>query len=289
MGKVFDLLNANKEKIQHLKLEGKTYKEIGAIFSCSDTSVRNFCIKTGIAQSKSKYDIIGQTFDKSKLKVLDIDLNPPYKSHETGYKCECILCGNVKTYRKSNIEQGPGCHECTGSDGGRGYRKWSIGDKFNYVTIIGESITKRDGYAMGQCQCGTVREFFIKDLRDNNIMSCGCFNKSKGECLIEDILIANEIEFKSQYCIKEFSSYALFDFALFQNGQLIGLLEYDGEQHFKPIEHFGGEEKFKIQQERDQRKNNYCLKNNIHLERIPYTDYKKIDLQYLISLFPELQ
>ena len=48
MGKVFDLLNANKEKIQYLKLEGKTYKEIGAIFSCSDTSVRNFCIKTGI-------------------------------------------------------------------------------------------------------------------------------------------------------------------------------------------------------------------------------------------------
>lgn len=142
---------------------------------------------------------------------------------------------------------------------------------------------------MGKCKCGTIREFYVSDLRHKETISCGCFNKSKGERLIEEIFIANNIEFKWQYFINDFSQFAPFDFAIFKNGKFIGLLEYDGEQHFKSIDYFGGEEKLLIQQARDKRKNEYCAKNNIHLERIPYTDYKKIDLQYLLSRFPELK
>lgn len=291
MGKVSKILLENQEQIKELIKEKKTYKQIAEVYGCSGQSVRLFCINNGITVSRKndKYEIVGRSFETSKLKVLEIDLDPPFKSHETGYKCECLLCGDIRTFRKSNVVNGPGCHACSNTDGGRGYRKWKIGDTFGYITIIGESETKRDGYAMGRCKCGTVREFFVKDLRTKEIMSCGCFNKSKGECLIEDIFIANDIEFEGQYYIPEFSKFAPFDFAIFKQGKLIGLLEYDGEQHFKAIEHFGGEEKFLIQQERDQRKNTYCAEHNIHLERISYTDYKKIDLQYLISRFPELK
>ena len=291
MGKVSNKLFENKEQIIELINQKKTYKEIAQLFGCSDTSIRMFCINNNIvtARKNNKYEIIGQSFETSKLKVLDIDLNPPYKSHETGYKCECLLCGDVRTYRKSNVINGPGCHDCSGTDAGRGYRKWQIGDTFGYVTIIGENESKRDGYAMGRCKCGTVREFYVSDLRLKKIMSCGCLNKSRGECLIEDILIANDIEFKSQYCIPEFSKYALFDFALYKQGKLIGLLEYDGEQHFRPVEHFGGEEKFQIQQERDARKTKWCMENNIRLVRIPYTEFRNITLGYLLSFFPELK
>lgn len=48
------------------------------------------------------------------------------------------------------------------------------------------------------------------------------------------------------------------------------LIEYDGEQHYKPVEFFGGEEGFKNAQYRDKIKNDYCENNNINLIRLPY-------------------
>jgi hypothetical protein len=40
-------------------------------------------------------------------------------------------------------------------------------------------------------------------------------------------------------------------------------IEYNGEQHFKPMKHFGGEEGFKKNQERDLRKRELALKNGV--------------------------
>ena len=48
-------------------------------------------------------------------------------------------------------------------------------------------------------------------------------------------------------------------------------IEYNGEQHYKPIDKFGGMDSFKTQQEHDKIKRNYCLEHNITLLEIPYT------------------
>ncbi|WLV25849.1 hypothetical protein QR721_06510 [Aciduricibacillus chroicocephali] len=48
------------------------------------------------------------------------------------------------------------------------------------------------------------------------------------------------------------------------------LIEFDGEQHFKPVHHFGGEENYQLTQKRDEIKNKYCQDNNLELIRIPY-------------------
>ena len=47
-------------------------------------------------------------------------------------------------------------------------------------------------------------------------------------------------------------------------------IEYQGIQHYKPVERFGGEEQFIIQQKHDMIKKEYCAKNNINLIEIPY-------------------
>jgi very-short-patch-repair endonuclease len=70
---------------------------------------------------------------------------------------------------------------------------------------------------------------------------------------------------------------------------LLGLIEYDGEQHFRPVEAWGGEEKFILQKERDMRKDAYCEEKGVRLLRIPYTDFNKISLEYLFQKFPELK
>lgn len=42
-------------------------------------------------------------------------------------------------------------------------------------------------------------------------------------------------------------------------------IEYQGEQHFHPVDLFGGAEQFQITQERDKRKRELCIQNNIKL------------------------
>ena len=45
-------------------------------------------------------------------------------------------------------------------------------------------------------------------------------------------------------------------------------IEYDGEQHYRPVEYFGGEEAFKQRIINDNIKTQYCKDNNIRLVRI---------------------
>ena len=47
-------------------------------------------------------------------------------------------------------------------------------------------------------------------------------------------------------------------------------IECQGKQHYEPIQYFGGEEQFKIQQYHDDLKKIYCSKNNIELLEISY-------------------
>lgn len=48
------------------------------------------------------------------------------------------------------------------------------------------------------------------------------------------------------------------------------LIEYDGEQHYRPIEYFGGEPVFNKQRKHDVIKDEYARLNNLTLVRIPY-------------------
>ena len=52
-------------------------------------------------------------------------------------------------------------------------------------------------------------------------------------------------------------------------------IECQGEQHFEVVKHFGGEDKYEIQQKRDFLKNKLCKENGIKL--LYYTNYKKIE------------
>lgn len=49
-------------------------------------------------------------------------------------------------------------------------------------------------------------------------------------------------------------------------------IECQGEQHFKPIKHFGGEERFKKVIERDNKKLKLCNENNIDIFYINYNN-----------------
>jgi hypothetical protein len=118
----------------------------------------------------------------------------------------------------------------------------------------------------------------------NAHLSGSCCPKCKsslGEQAIERHLIQKGIPYIAQYrdhtCIVQRP--LAFDFAVFSDTQhkdIAALIEFDGLQHYKPIEAFGGEAAFLSTQYYDKVKNEYCLTNNIKLIRIHYNDMKNI-------------
>ncbi|KAB2190938.1 hypothetical protein F9B44_17815, partial [Staphylococcus epidermidis] len=66
--------------------------------------------------------------------------------------------------------------------------------------------------------------------------------------------------------------------------------EYNGVQHYKPVEHWGGEESLKKQQVRDKRKRQLCDQNDVKLIIIKYDEQlskdlilSKIPVEYLVE------
>jgi len=69
-----------------------------------------------------------------------------------------------------------------------------------------------------------------------------------------------------------------FDFrVLFNNGRYL-LIEFDGDQHFNPIEFFGGIDAFNKRRKHDFIKTLYCEYNNYVLLRIPQIEYNNIEI-----------
>ena len=93
--------------------------------------------------------------------------------------------------------------------------------------------------------------------------------------------------YEEQYFIPEFSKFSAFDFAIFDdNDNLIGLIEYDGEQHFMVGSGWMTEEKLIYTRAKDLKKNNYCFEQNVPLIRIPFgIDYTLEDLLLETSKF----
>lgn len=64
-------------------------------------------------------------------------------------------------------------------------------------------------------------------------------------------------------------------------------IEFDGIQHFEPVECFGGEEKFKWQQEQDLKKEECCRNNSWILFRLKY-NYKKCDFDNICLIIDSI-
>ena len=287
----------NIKIMKELREKGKTYKEIAEYFQCSSTLISSILKAKQISIGRGKL-IYSNGEIINKIQIIERDYNPPWKGHETAYKVKCLKCKEYWTARKSDIQRGE--HDCNHKKGGRGHGNLVKGTKFGFLTITGNFKShkgesgKYSTYYEVQCECGS-KPFYVRKEhltgqggRHSHTISCGCNSKSSGEIKISQLLDILQIQYKEQYSIPELSQFMKFDFAIFDGQNLRALIEYDGVQHFKIVEKWGGEEKLKTQQERDKRKDEYCKKKGIPLIRIPYTDFKVLDEEYLLSRIPKI-
>lgn len=110
-----------------------------------------------------------------------------------------------------------------------------------------------------------------------------CSNFSNGEKKIEELLNDIGINFVREYkfdsCISKKNVKLPFDFYLPDFNILI---EYDGKQHFEPVDKFGGEESFLTLKGNDIVRNNWSEEKKIKLIRVSYKN-EDMDIKGLIN------
>lgn len=145
-------------------------------------------------------------------------------------------------------------------------------DNFKVLERDGSS---SNGVARWKCickHCGNIFSTEGANIRSDGIKSCGCI-RSLGEQKITKMLIDKGCEFSTQYTFPDLIGIGgrrlRFDFAIFINGRLDKLIEYNGLQHYQKPEGKWAEE-WEILLEHDKRKQEYCKKHNINLITIKY-------------------
>ena len=195
----------------------------------------------------------------------------------------CICCskdGDEVIVRADALQSGATKH--IKGAGKTGKAADITGMKFGLLTVL-EPTDKRasNGSIIWKCMCdcGNTTEVPANQLTRGHTLSCGCRHQSKWEIFIGDYLNSLNIVFNPQKRFddcrnKKQSDMLPFDFYLPDYNICI---EYDGEHHFRPIESWGGYEKFLITKENDNIKNEYCKNHNIGILRLPYT-YSREDI-----------
>jgi len=215
-----------------------------------------------IHNNKYDYSLVLFTGMLNKVKIICTEhgIFEQILSNHINLKQGCIKCANVYLSNKEEfIIKSINKH----------------GNLYNYDNVIYKGAKKNVDILCKKH--GLFSQSPTKHLSGNGCPTC---KLSKGEHSIMIYLDSNKIDYISQYRIKGFN--LIFDFYLPDYNLCI---EYDGLQHFKPVNYFGGIDAFNLQIKNDSLKNKYCLENQIKLLRIKYTDFSNIELILNENLF----
>ena len=221
-------------------------------------------------------NIHGDKYDYSKVNYINSDTKV------------CIICPEHGEFSQiaSKHLSGQGCPKCSGKNWTRDdFIKYSSkihNNYYNYNNLIWNGFT--NSVTITCPKHGNFNQNAYVHLR----VRCGCpkCNQSHGEVEVTNCLESLKLEYIYQQYIKnpyrESSNFCV-DF-LFKIKDRTYIIEYNGRQHYEPVEKFGGEEQFLKQQQRDSDLRKYCAENNINLLEIRY-DIKLSEIMNMIKEF----
>lgn len=252
----------------------------------------------GCAQCYGNVQLTNHDIDQ-KLIGLPIKRLNDYINSQTNIKWQCLNdnCQCIWLSKPNHILSGSGCPNCAPT------KPLLSEDKID-EKLIKRSIQRLDHYKgittkiTFLClkeQCG-----FIWQTTPNNMINhetgCPACCSGTNENLIDKILSQASISFKRETPIQSIipneTRKIFVDFYILNANTII---EYNGEQHYKPIR-FGNidqkqaEEKFARQQERDNYLQSICAANDISLLWIDGRKYQKSKLEkyFLQKIIPNL-
>ena len=200
------------------------------------------------------------------------------KDNRAQWLCKC-KCGNEVIVRGKSLRNGNtkscGCYQKERAAQSNMDRVGNlVGQRFGKLQVISEAgfVThtngKRSRIYNCLCDCGNYCQIQHQYLAFGDTTSCGCI-RSKGEFQIEQLLKEHNINFQREYSFENLKDKLSlrFDFAIFNDkNELLGLIEYQGEQHYCKSNGFYSEDLIK----HDKMKIDFCNKNNIKLKHIFY-------------------
>jgi hypothetical protein len=203
-----------------------------------------------------------------------------FQGGKTPVEIICPIHGSFIQAPGNHINSKQGCPECgtekahekvkLGKDEFVRRAREVHGNKFNYDKLHYTSL--RNNVTI---TCPKHGDF--SQNAQNHLYGFGCpkCSQSRGEKIVGDILTKNNINYERQkrftHCFNIGPSGKCtrlpMDFYLPDYNTVI---EYDGIQHYEPIESFGGQKALEGTKIRDEIKNTYCKDNNIKMIRISY-------------------
>ena len=211
------------------------------------------------------YELLSDTYERARDKLTvkcpkGHIYNVTFSNFKTGYRCP--ECGKVEMVEKQKHSY----------DYVKSYFK-----EYGYE-LLSKEYKNSHTKVLVQCPEGHKYEVAFSNFKSGTRCPV-CNINSKGEQFIIDYLEKHNIYFlhdigyfkdliSNQKCVLRP------DFILPKEKIWI---EYDGEQHFKPIEHFGGLDAFIDLKIKDTMKNKYAEKHNWKLIRIPYWEFDNIE------------
>ena len=196
-------------------------------------------------------------------------------------KFKCLTCNREFLQAPTYIVNGRGCPWCAGT------KNYTHSE---FIEILNEKFDDINDYEFLDKYKNTTTKLKIKHLKCNNVFlkdpehflrgqRCPYCNglSSVGELLIEKFLNKNNIYYEKEKQFKDFISKNYqpykYDFYL-KDFNLI--IEFDGEQHFKPWKNNLDRSSLRINIDNDKLKNIYIIENNLSLLRIHYSELANI-------------
>lgn len=241
----------------------------------------------------SKLDIRKSNF-LNKIKEVHgdkITLLSEYKDTKGKIKFKCNICETEDEVRADKLLEGRGCKNCSSWKFSKDTFVKILNDTYNdQYELISDFINMSTPIKLLHKPCGTILDIksptkFINK-KENLCYICNC-SRSKGEIETKRILDECHIEYEYQKKYKDLilKNHLSYDFYIPKYDLCI---EFNGSQHYKPVEQFGAEKGFVNQILRDAIKQAYCEDNNINLLVIPFWEYRNIE-NILINKIKELK
>ena len=191
-------------------------------------------------------------------------------------------CGRRYKVYPSDLLRNQHCRYCIGNvrSNTKEFKqkvKKLVGDEY---TVLGEYTRAITPILIRHNKCGY--EFKITPNKFIGGRRCPACKETIGEAIVRQVLTANNIKYIYGYQISNLVDKGKLHLDFWIPEYRVAI-EYDGVQHYKPIEYFGGENQFNRQHKHDLMKDKYCKDNNIDLIRIPYTYTTKEQVRQILS------
>ena len=273
-----DSAEFSDRKIEEIKKE-KLYQvkcKCGSISFISETDFlqkrHRYCSESCGLKEKHKKDLL-ESYKRVPDKSYDIDFTHTF--HESLEVLECIDehyeeltggsdkrkkgGGTYTVYKKYRCK----CYLCR-------KEMTAKSSQFHISPPTAYGSTAYNGYYSGIC--------------------CDCHKISSFQWIVNKILKENNISYRVEVTFPDLygvgnTNLLRYDFAVKNlDGTIKCLIECQGEQHYKPIDEFGGITQYEIQKKNDELKRRYATEHGIMLLEIPYKSKKYENIEKLLRL-----